>query len=73
MDINYFIENPGQFSRVKREYECEVPKGDCWRITVKHDKTGVLYEYYEEDNYYSLRDQLDDSPADLELHKVEAK
>jgi|TARA_R110002096_G_scaffold430452_2_gene644357 hypothetical protein len=70
MDINYFIENQKEFTRKDKSYECEIPKGNCWRITVKHDKTGGIYEYYEEDCYYSLKDQLNDSMGNLELTKV---
>lgn len=67
MDINYLIENPGEFRRVSKDHECEIPKGNCWRVTVMHEPTKAKYEYYEEDCYYSLKDQLNDSPAHLEL------
>lgn len=60
LDIAYFIEHANEFNRLTREYECEVPKGNCWHITVKHIKTGEIYSYYEEDNYYSLQDQIED-------------
>ena len=70
MNIDYLIENPNEFNRVSRIYDCEIPKGNCWRVIVKHKKTSKLYEYYEEDCYYSLQDQLDDSPVELKLSLV---
>ena len=70
IDINYFINNQNEFKRISRKHECEIPKGDCWQIKVEHLKTGKVYEYYEEDCYYSLSDQLDDSISDLELFEV---
>ncbi len=60
MDVKYFLGHAGEFTRKSRHHDCEVPKGDCWRITVLHEKTGDLYEYYENDRYMSLNDQAYD-------------
>ena len=70
MDINYFLENRGKFTQVSRTHDCEIPKGDCWRIVVKEDATGDRYEYYEEDCYHSLSDQLSDSFGELTLTPI---
>ena len=70
VDIKYYLANRREFTRTDRVHECEIPKGDCWRITVKHDLTGDSYEYWEEDCYYSLEDQLGDSPEDIGWSKL---
>ena len=70
MNIEFFLLNRCEFTKVSREHDCEIPKGDCWRIVVKHKPTNKLYQYYEEDCYYSLEDQLSDSPSGLEINEV---
>ena len=70
MDTNEFLENQGKFTRISRIHDCEIPKGDCWRIVVEEVATGDRYEYYEEDCYYSLKDQQGDSPEGLGFRKI---
>jgi len=70
VNIEYFLKNRNEFNHVSKDYDCEIPKGNCWRIVVKHNATGCLYEYWEEDCYHSLEDQLDDSIAGLEFTKI---
>jgi len=62
--IQDYIANSAQFSRISKDYECEVPKGNCWCITIRHDATQRIFQYFEEDNYYSLADQIAESDPD---------
>ena len=61
MDIDYFIKNPSEFTRTSREHAAETPKGNCWMLIVQHVVTGKNYRYFEEDNYYNLREQINDN------------
>ncbi len=68
---DYFLKNQGEFSRKSRVHECELTRCDCWKIIVKHDETGRLFEYYEEDNYDSIKDQAELSNDDIGFNEID--
>ena len=70
MNAEQFLENRGKFKQVSRTHDCEIPKGNCWRIVVEERTTGDRYEYYEEDCYSSLKDQSEESPEGLGFTKL---
>lgn len=49
-----------KWKRISREYDCEVPKGDCFRIVVECEETGKQFEFYEETRYPSWSEQVYD-------------
>jgi len=71
VNIAYFINHPGEFKRVSRTYDCEVPKGDCFRVVVRHIGTGEHYEYFEETQYSSLADQVNDTMGEFEFTLID--
>lgn len=67
IDINFLKNHRNEFTPISKEYDCEIPQGVSWRVVVRHDLTGIEYEYYEEDCYLTLEDQLQNSPHIVEL------